>query len=375
MWLKSNVVIKKVFNFFTTTFVLMNQLEIVDIRDLDRKDLELFMLARDQEKFRSGQVYDWLWKKGITEFDQMTNVPGDLIGLLKKFYFIHPARMEIIQKSVDGTLKAGFRLFDDHFIEGVLIPSGKRTTACISSQSGCPLSCKFCATGKLRNHRNLSAGEIFDQVVLLGSLADREHGSTLSNIVFMGMGEPLLNYDNMLKAIHHITSPGGLGISTQRITLSTVGISERIRQLGDDRVKFNLAISLHSANERKRDAIMPVNRSNPLSSLSPALEYFYDKTQSRITFEYLLMKDFNDGPADARELARFCKIVPCKINLIEYNPIGNDEFYKPSQERVDQFRKFLEEKNLIVNVRKSRGKDIDAACGQLANKIKDKRSK
>ena len=261
------------------------------------------------------------------------------------------------------------------FVEGVLIPSGARNTACISTQAGCPLACDFCATGKFGFVRNLTAGEIFDQVVELRRVSEKEKQGSLTNIVLMGMGEPLLNYENVLKAIGHMISPDGLGISPQRITLSTVGIADGIKRLGDDGVRFNLAVSLHTANDLKRNAIMPVNKSNPLETLSKAIRYFHEKTGARITFEYILMKGVNDGLNDAADLARFCKIVPCKINLIEYNPVEGVPFQASPGEQIGQFKTFLENRNMIVNIRKSRGKDIDAACGQLANKIKDKSKK
>lgn len=342
-----------------------------DIRDISLNEIERFFSEHGEKSYRAKQVLEWIWKKGSTDFDQMTNLSNTIREKLKQSFRISCAKSEIFQSSSDGTVKIGFRLEDGFLIEGVIIPSGKRNTACISSQAGCPLACKFCATGKLGFMRNLTAGEIFDQVVYLKRYAEKENQGSLSNIVLMGMGEPLLNYDNVLSAIDHMISPEGLGISPQRITLSTVGIVEMIKRLGDDQVKFNLAVSLHTANELKRNAILPVNKSNPLTALSSALSYFHEKTGSRVTFEYLLMGDFNDSLTDVKDLARFCKIVPCKINLIEYNPVENAQFKTSTKEQTDQFKTYLESKNLIVNIRKSRGKDIDAACGQLANKIKN----
>jgi 23S rRNA (adenine2503-C2)-methyltransferase len=253
-------------------------------------------------------------------------------------------------------------------VEGVLIPTASRMTACISSQVGCSLSCAFCATGRLKMLRNLTAGEIYDQVVYLKRQAEERYQIPLSNIVYMGMGEPLLNYKNVLTSIEKITSPDGLGMSPQRITVSTAGVAKMITKLGDDGVKFNLALSLHAANDEKRDKIMDINESNNLESLALALKYFHEKTGTRVTFEYIIFKDFNDSLKDAQELANYCKNLPVKINIIEYNPIDDGEYRQASPERVDAFAKFLESKNLVVNVRRSRGKDIDAACGQLANK-------
>ncbi len=353
----------------------MEQKRKPDIRDLSREEIETFFTGQGEQKYRAKQVLEWLWKKGCTDVDRMTNLSFTVRELLKNNFRLLAVKNEISQTARDGTVKIGFRMEEGGIVEGVLIPSGSRSTACISTQAGCPLACDFCATGKLGFVRNLTAGEIFDQVVELGKVSEKQRQGSLTNIVLMGMGEPLLNYENVIKAIDHMTSPDGLGISPQRITLSTVGISEGIKRLGDDGVRFNLAVSLHTANELKRNAIMPVNKSNPLETLSKAIRYFYEKTGNRITYEYILMKEVNDGLTDAAELARFCKIVPCKINLIEYNPVDRAPFQRSTRERTEQFKAFLESKNLIVNIRKNRGKDIDAACGQLANKIIDLRSK
>jgi len=289
---------------------------------------------------------------------------------LQQHYFIDHIQLQDQQISKDKTIKCAFTIEEGKVVEGVLIPTKSRTTACISSQVGCSLSCTFCATGRLKLLRNLSAGEIVDQVVYLKNQAEERYGQNLTNIVYMGMGEPLLNYKNVLQSVDRLCSEDGLGISPKRITVSTAGIAKMIRKLGDDDVKFNLALSLHAANDKKRDKIMEINESNNLSELSEALEYFHEKTGSRVTFEYIIFKDFNDEIEDARELANFAKCVPCKINIIEYNPIENGEFQQADAHKVDAFAAFLESKNLIVNVRRSRGKDIDAACGQLANKNK-----
>jgi 23S rRNA (adenine2503-C2)-methyltransferase len=255
-------------------------------------------------------------------------------------------------------------------VEGVLIPTTSRTTACISSQVGCSLSCKFCATGKLKLLRNLTPGEIVDQVVYLKNLAENMYNQPLTNIVYMGMGEPLLNYKNVIRSVDILSSEDGLNMSPKRITVSTAGIAKMIKKLGDDEVRFNLALSLHAANDEKRSKIMEINDTNNLATLQDALVYFYEKTGTRPTFEYIIFKDFNDSLMDAKELAEFCKCVPCKINIIEYNSIDDEMFQKADDERVSNFASFLESRNLIVNVRRSRGKDIDAACGQLANKNK-----
>lgn len=299
----------------------------------------------------------------------MRNVSKEIIELLEKTFVIQHLQISESQKSTDRTIKSAFKLFDDNNVEGVLIPTKSRMTACISSQVGCSLSCKFCATGKLDRLRNLNADEMYDQVFMLNELAQKNYHQKLSNIVYMGMGEPLLNYRNVINSIEKITSNDGLAMSPKRITVSTAGIAKLIKKLGDDEVKFNLALSLHAANDKKRNHIMPINEQNSLESLKDAIVYFYEKTGTRLTYEYIIFKGFNDEISDAIELAQFAKITPCKINIIEYNPIDDGEFQQAKKEKVDAFVTYLESKNLIVNVRRSRGKDIDAACGQLANKL------
>ncbi|MCK4663047.1 MAG: 23S rRNA (adenine(2503)-C(2))-methyltransferase RlmN [Bacteroidales bacterium] len=340
-----------------------------DIRQLSIEELVEFFESHKEKAFRAKQVWEWLWKKSVHSFDEMKNIPKHLINLLKEKYVILPIKVNNIQKSKDRTIKFGFSLDSGELIESVLIPSFNRATACISSHAGCNLGCKFCATANIKTDRALTIGEIYDQVIYLKQATNELQNVLFSNIVFMGMGEPLLNYENILTAINRITSDKGLNFSPRRITLSTVGIVKMIKRLGDDKVKFNLAVSLHTANNKKRDILVPVNKTNNLSSLSDAIKYFYDKTGNRTTFEYLLLNNFNDSLKDAKELAQYCKIVPCKINLIEYNPIKNSTFEKSSENNTNLFKEFLESKNLIVNIRRSRGKDIDAACGQLANKI------
>jgi 23S rRNA (adenine2503-C2)-methyltransferase len=299
----------------------------------------------------------------------MRNVSSPLVEFLNEHYHIDHLMVDTVQKSSDKTIKCGFKTIDGQIIEGVLIPTSKRMTACISSQAGCSLSCAFCATGKLKLMKNLSAGEIVDQVVELNELATSNYGIPLSNIVLMGMGEPLLNYKQVISALEILTDPNRFNISPKRITLSTAGIAKMIMKLGDEQVRFNLALSLHAADDIKRSEVMEINDSNNLATLSEALIYFHERTGSRITFEYILFKDFNDSLEDASNLANFARCVPCKINIIEYNSIGDSKFAKASAERTEAFTEFLERRNLIVNVRRSRGKDIDAACGQLANKV------
>ncbi len=346
----------------------MSQSLKTDIRSLSLDQLKEEFEKLGERPFRATQVREWLWKKSVTDFGQMTNLSTSLRQKLCDRFIILPAGRTVTQVSADGTIKAGFHLHDDNIIESVLIPKEKRMTVCISSQVGCSLACKFCATGYLERKRNLDPGEIYDQVVQMNRLAVEKYERPITNIVFMGMGEPLLNYNNVLKASEMLTSEDGLNYASKRITLSTAGISKMIRKLADDKVKFKLALSLHAANDEKRSRIMPINDSNSLSSLGEALEYFYVATKNKITFEYIIFKDFNDSPEDANELYLFTRHVPCKVNVIEYNPIDEVEFRNATPEKVKLFSEYLREKGVNVKVRNSRGKDIDAACGQLANR-------
>ncbi len=340
----------------------------INIRNLSIAEITSQLKDANFPAFRAKQIFEWLWKKNVGSFQQMGNLGKDIILFLEEKYYIDFLTIKDQQVSKDKTIKCAFSIADNKIIEGVLIPTNKRTTACISSQIGCSLACKFCATGRLKLMRNLSAGEMVDQVVYLRDQAQKLYGKSLSNIVYMGMGEPLLNYSNVLRSIELLTAEEGMGISPKRITVSTAGIAKMIRKLGEDKVKFNLALSLHAANDIKRSFIMDINDSNNLESLSEALVYFHEATGTRVTFEYIIFKDFNDSIEDARELAVFAKAVPCKINIIEYNPIDDGDFLQADTEKVSAFATYLESKNIIVNIRRSRGKDIDAACGQLANK-------
>jgi 23S rRNA (adenine2503-C2)-methyltransferase len=323
----------------------------------------------DVKKFRANQLWEWLWQKSARSFDEMTNLSKDFRQKLSDKYTFNTLNISHAQKSSDGTIKYAFKLNDGFLIEGVLIPTSNRVTACISSQVGCSLSCTFCATGFMKRERNLRIDEIYDQVTILKKEAKREYNINLSNIVLMGMGEPLLNYANVIGGIEKVTAPDGLGMSPQRITLSTAGIAKMIKKLGDDQVRFNLALSLHSANNEKRSAIMPINDSNSLEDLIESINYFYDKTNTRVTLEYCVINDTNDDPLEAEELISFARQIKCKVNLIEYNPIDLAEFQSSSTEKIQRFADYLERNKVIVNIRRSRGKDIDAACGQLANKI------
>lgn len=340
----------------------------ITIRKLNFDDLTRSLTDLGEQKFRAKQVYEWLWHKSAMNFAEMSNLSKELREKLDANFEIVPLEIDFEQKSSDGTVKCRFKLHDDHLVEGVLIPTTTRMTACVSSQVGCNLGCTFCATGFMKTKRNLEAFEIYDQVVLLNKIALKNHGIPLSNIVFMGMGEPLLNYQNVLSAIEKITSETGLNMSPKRITVSTAGLARFIKKLGDDNVKFNLALSLHAADDVKRSKLMPVNDSNNLNELVHALNYFYEKTGNKITFEYILFDGINETMEDAKNLVALCTRVPAKVNIIEYNSIREADFHKSKEQQREQFISYLESHKVIANFRRSRGKDIDAACGQLANK-------
>ncbi|MBS1777946.1 MAG: 23S rRNA (adenine(2503)-C(2))-methyltransferase RlmN [Bacteroidetes bacterium] len=339
-----------------------------NIRNSSLQDLEALFKEWGESKFRAKQVYEWIWQKHVGDFSQMTNLSKALRDKLSEQFTIPKVRVHHSQFSSDGTIKNRLQLHDGHFVESVLIPTEKRMTVCVSSQVGCSLACKFCATGFLPRKRNMDFDEIVDEVTLANEQSLQHYGKPVTNIVFMGMGEPLLNYKNVLKAIDKITSPDCLGMSPRRITVSTAGISKMIRQLGDDGVRFKLALSLHAANDTKRDKIMPINETSNLDELVDALNYFYQKTKNEITFEYILFKNFNDSAKDADELVKLYRRVPVDlVNIIEYNTIDKADFTKPDDDVTESFMRYLESKRVNARLRRSRGKDIDAACGQLAN--------
>ena len=342
-----------------------------NIRQLSLSELEQYFDALGEKKFRAKQVYEWLWQKHAHSFEAMTNLSKDLRIKLADNFSLPALTIDTSQYSADGTVKSRFKTHDGHLVEGVLIPTESRNTACVSSQIGCSLNCRFCATGYMDRKRNLDFDEIYDEVVLINQQAEKIYGKKLSNIVFMGMGEPLLNYKNVLRAIDKITSPDGLAMSPRRITVSTAGVAKMIRQLGDDKVRFNLALSLHAPNDQKRNEIMPINESNNIKALVEALNYFYQQTGNEITLEYILFKDLNDSIRDADELIKIFRQVPADlVNIIEYNAIEAAKFQKPEQEKVERFINHLSKNRVNATLRRSRGEDIDAACGQLANKDK-----
>lgn len=339
-----------------------------DIRKLSLEELKTFFIEHGDKAFRAQQVYEWLWRKSAKDFDQMTNLSLATRELLKAHFVINFIRVDHMQRSADGTIKNAVTLHDGLVVESVLIPTETRITACVSSQVGCSLACRFCATARLKRMRNLNPDEIYDQVVAIQQQCELFFGRPLTNIVFMGMGEPLLNYANVITAIDMITSPKGLNMASKRLTVSTVGVAKMIIKMADDGVKFNLAVSLHSALNQVRSSIMPINDTNSLEDLAEALKYWYQKTKKKVTYEYVVWKDINDTEEHAEALLKFCKIVPCKVNLIEYNPIDDGEFQQASEESLRMYMNLLEMNGITTRIRKSRGKDIDAACGQLANK-------
>ncbi len=339
-----------------------------DIRSYSKEALRDYFVSQGQQSFRGNQVYEWLWKKNAHTFEEMTNLSKETRLFLEEHFSINHIAVDNIQRSTDGTVKNAVKLHDGLVVESVMIPTENRTTACVSSQVGCAMGCTFCATARLKKQRNLLPDEIYDQVAAISKESELLYGHKLTNIVFMGMGEPLLNYENVMKAIDKITSEEGLGMSPRRITLSTVGIPKMIKRMADDQVKFNLALSLHSAIDEVRSKMMPVNISNNLDELMDALQYWHQKTGNRITFEYVVWKGINDKQKDIDALVHYCRQVPAKVNLIEYNPIDDGAFEQASPIIIEQYVSELEKNGIIVNIRRSRGKDIDAACGQLANK-------
>ncbi|PSG90793.1 23S rRNA (adenine(2503)-C(2))-methyltransferase RlmN [Aurantibacter aestuarii] len=339
-----------------------------DIRALTKEQIREFFVKNGDKAFRGNQVYEWLWQKGAHSFADMTNLSKETRQMLEDGFVINHIKVDQMQRSSDGTIKNAIKLHDSLIVESVLIPNPTRTTACVSSQVGCSLDCKFCATARLKRMRNLNPDEIYDQVVVIDNESRLYHNRPLSNIVFMGMGEPLMNYNNVLKAIDKITSPEGLGMSPKRIVVSTSGVPKMIKKMADDEVKFKLAVSLHSAIDEVRDTIMPFNKTFPLKDLREALVYWYEKTKNRITYEYVVWKGINDQRKDVDALVQFCKFAPSKVNIIEYNPIDDGMFQQANSEAITMYQRVLEENNITVTIRRSRGKDIDAACGQLANK-------
>jgi len=346
---------------------------MLDLRSLSLAELEATLAEWGEPRFRARQLYEWLWTKSATDLDAMTNLSKDLRRRLKEQFTFNVLFEDKVQHSDDGTIKTRWITHDGHRIESVLIPvqDDERYTVCVSTQVGCSLTCAFCATGRMGRKRNLEASEIFDQVTGVNRQCIEAFGRPLTNVVYMGMGEPLLTYANTMESIARLTSPPplGLGMAARRITVSTAGIAKMIRKLADDGYRSNLALSLHAADDRKRNEIMPINETNHLAALMEALEYFYQKTKNRISYEYIAFERFNDSLEDAAKLVQLCRRkFPVRVNIIEYNPIEGVVFEKSDENRLNAFAAYLAKEGVTVTVRRSRGKDIDAACGQLANK-------
>ena len=352
-----------------------------ELKALNKQELRDFCQQQDLKRFRSDQIFQWLYQKGVSGFDEMTNLSKELRNQLSEIATISRIRPASQQSSSDGTIKFLFRLHDGHQIESVLIPDfdeqghADRLTVCVSSQVGCAFGCSFCATGKMGWHRNLLAGEIVDQAQYINEVAEQTYGKGITNIVYMGMGEPLHNYKAVVNSANIISDELSIGLSPKRITISTVGLPHRIKQLGDTRQPFNLAISLHAANDDKRDQIMPINDTSNLSKLRESVEHYYQAMMKPLTYEYLLFDEFNDGPEDARELAAIARWVPSKINIIMYNDVAGVALKRAREERLDRFMKALVDEGVRATVRRSRGDDIDAGCGQLAVQENTKKGK
>jgi 23S rRNA (adenine2503-C2)-methyltransferase len=342
-----------------------------DIRKLSLEDISNHIKSIKEPDFRSKQIFEWLWKKSARSWDEMTNLPKTLRNSLAEYFEFNPIEIDTIQYSGDGTIKSRFTLYDGYKIESVLIPVKEedRFTVCVSTQVGCSLTCKFCATGQMKRVRNLDPAEIYDQYTLVNDQCLKKYGHPLTNVVYMGMGEPLLAYSSTMESIRLLTSEEGLNISPKRITVSTAGIAKMIKRMADEKTKVNLALSLHAADDTKRNEIMPINEQNNLDALMDSLKYFFKLTNNKISYEYIAFQNYNDSIEDAKNLLKLCqKGFPVKVNIIEYNPIDGSTFKKADEFKIDSFAKYLKDNGVMCTVRRSRGKDIDAACGQLANK-------
>ena len=347
----------------------MEEINKKDIRLLTKEALQDFFASHGAPSFKGGQVYQWLWQKGVHNFDLMTNLSLEHRNILKTYFEIKHINIDTQQRSSDGTIKNAVKLHDQLVVESVLIPTASRTTACVSSQVGCSLDCVFCATAALKRMRNLNADEIYDQVVAIDHQSKLYHNRPLSNIVFMGMGEPLMNYKNVIAAIDKITHPEGLAMSPKRITLSTSGIPKMIKKMADDNVKFRLAVSLHSARQEVREKMMPFAQKFDLKDLIDSLVYWNEYSKKQITFEYIVWEGINDQKEDIHALVALCKRIPSKVNIIQYNTIDGSLIKQAQQSVIDDYITALTRARVKVTYRRSRGLDIDAACGQLANKL------
>jgi 23S rRNA (adenine2503-C2)-methyltransferase len=346
-----------------------------DLKSLTKTELAAFCEELGLQSFRTDQIFQWLYQKGVSNFEEMTNLSKDLRDKLGEIAVINRIKAVQQQESKDGTIKFLFQLNDpekEYKVEAVLIPdffadgAARRLTVCVSSQVGCVFGCAFCATGKMGLFRSLTHGEIVDQVQYINELAEEKYGKKITNVVYMGMGEPLHNYKAIVHSAHIISDPLSIELSPKRITVSTVGLTKQIKQLADNQEEFNLAISLHAPTDEKRDKIMPINSSMNLQSLEDAVKHYYKLTERPLTYEYLLFDNFNDSPQDARDLAKIVKWAPSKVNIIMYNNVAGVELKRAREDRLDNFMRELIKNDVRATVRRSRGDDIDAGCGQLA---------
>ena len=346
----------------------------IDVKALSREALEDLARTLGEPAYRGRQLFQWLYRQDATSFEAMTDLPKTLRATLADIAEIDTLTPDLLQTAQDETVKALFTLSSGRQVETVLIPdldatgAAKRLTVCVSSQVGCAMACSFCATGLMGFQQNLTPGEIFDQVRFMNTLAQERYGRRITHVVFMGMGEPLLNYDNVLCSLDFLTHPDGFGLAPRRITVSTVGLARRIKQLAEDDVGCNLAVSLHAPTDAKRSRIMPVNRAaaTDLTALRAAIQYYTNQTRRRVTYEYCLFRGVNDTEEDAAHLADVVAWAPSKVNLILYNPVPGLGFERTSEAQLHVFIRILVHRGVTVTVRRSRGQDIDAACGQLA---------
>lgn len=336
-----------------------------DLKNLTQDKLVQFVESLGQPAFRGRQILAWIYRPGITEFEQMSDLAKQFRAILTKTASMSRFEEAMIEHSRDGAVKFGFRLEDEQIIESVMIPEEDRNTLCVSSQVGCAMGCTFCCTGRMGFRRNLSTAEIINQVCAVRDWCLEQNQAPPTNIVFMGMGEPLANFDNLLDAISLLTEQRGLDFSNRRITVSTCGLVPQMKELGD-RTDVNLAVSLHAANDAVRTSMMPINKRYPIAELIECCQNYRQKRRKRIMFEYTLLEGINDTDADAIQLAELLRPVPCKINLLAVNPAGDPSVHSPSSERILQFQKILRDRGYTVFIRTSRGEDISAACGQLA---------
>ena len=335
-----------------------------NIKDYNLNELKEEFVKLNEKPYRSEQVFKWIYESEVTSFDDMTNLSLELRDKLKNEFEFHNFKILKKQESSDGTKKYLFDVLDGNAIETVLMEYHHGRTICVSSQIGCKMGCKFCASTGIKFIRNLTSGEIVEQILAV----QRDENVRISNIVFMGIGEPLDNYDNVLNAIGIINNHKGLNIGARHISISTSGIVPKIYELADRDYQFTLSISLHATNDKKRSEMMPVNNAYNIEELMKACRYYIGKTNKRISFEYALAKDNNDNLDDAKELVKLLKGMLCHVNLIPINKIENGKYVKSTNENIIKFRDYLNSKGITATIRRELGSDIDAACGQLRRK-------